>query len=205
MSTMLHTVTEMFWMNSDACATKIGKKIQTITNFPNRAMTQKIWEFASTSENDLNQLQYMQHIPSGSEPRCLPLFLGLRSTQSPMRAPRRSTDPATTNPNTAVNSRLRPYSSIRNTEIAKCHMRSPCWTPQKNTACVSLLGTSGMLSYQFKYTTLHLWKFWCHMPYIAPVISGNVSYPHWQCTTDIDQKFGTFEVDKSWPLRGKRG
>ena len=61
----------------------------------------------------------------------LPLFLGLRSTQSPIKAPSRSTDPATTNPNTAVNSRLRPYSSIRNTEIAKCHMRSPCLTHNK--------------------------------------------------------------------------
>lgn len=26
MSTMLHTVTEMFWMKRDACATKIGDK-----------------------------------------------------------------------------------------------------------------------------------------------------------------------------------
>lgn len=82
---------------------------------------------------------------------CVPLFLGLRSTQSPIKAPRRSTDPATTNPNTAVNSRLRPYSSIRNTEIAKCHMRSPC-LKQRNrpSLCVVSQGAVCMLSHSIQ-------------------------------------------------------
>lgn len=81
----------------------------------------------------------------------IPLFLGLRSTQSPIKAPSRSTDPATTNPNTAVNSRLRPYSSIRNTEIAKCHMRSPYLTQHKRTLlCVVLHGAVCILSHSLQ-------------------------------------------------------
>lgn len=55
----------------------------------------------------------------------LPLSLGFLSTQSPMMAPSRSTEPATTSPYTAVSSRLFPYSSTRKTATAKFHIRSP--------------------------------------------------------------------------------
>lgn len=93
---------------------------------------------------------------------CIPLFLGLRSTQSPIKAPKRSTDPATTNPNTAVNSRLRPYSSIRNTEIAKCHMRSPCSTQHGGASLLfcEVLHVCSHKTYS-KWATLHLFKFQC--------------------------------------------
>lgn len=67
----------------------------------------------------------------------LPLFLGLRSTQSPIKAPNKSTDPATTSPKMAVNSRLCPYSSIRKTEMAKCHMRSPWHMKRDNQLEIS--------------------------------------------------------------------
>lgn len=54
-----------------------------------------------------------------------PLSLAFLSTQSPMIAPRTRTDPATTSPQTAVRRRLFPQSSTRNTDTAKCHIRSP--------------------------------------------------------------------------------
>lgn len=111
MSTMLHTVTEMFWMKSDACATKSRQK-------------------QSTSKKSKAAVVYIS-----ANPLWIPLFLGLRSTQSPIKAPSRSTEPATTSPNTAVSSRLRPYSSIRNTEMAKCHIRSPCETHARCHHC----------------------------------------------------------------------
>lgn len=128
---------------------------------------------------------------------CTPLFLGLRSTQSPIKAPSRSTDPATTNPNTAVNSKLRPYSSIRKTEIAKCHMRSPCLIKHTRLSLCVLLQDTG-----YSKTTLPLFMFWCLIYCIAPVSSGNDSYPHWQRSADINEKLGTLEVDKSWTFQG---
>lgn len=130
----------------------------------------------------------------------IPLFLGLRSTQSPIKAPRRSTDPATTKPNTAVNSRLRPYSSIRNTEIAKCHMRSP-YLDHNTRSSLCVVFAVGCLYVLTQFTGSGRLRADCISPGIQ--FSGKDSYPHWQRSTDIDEKLGTFEVDKSWTLGRK--
>lgn len=109
---MLHTVTEMFWMKRDAWATTMEVSRSELSA---RCPSKNLWFTYMSGPHDRLENWRMR----------VPLFLGLRSTQSPIMAPRSSTEPATTKPNTAVSSRFRPYSSIRKTEIAKCHIRSP--------------------------------------------------------------------------------
>lgn len=61
-------------------------------------MTSPHYLFNGITEKILTNIYAIMHL--------LPLFLGLRSTQSPIKAPSKSTDPATTSPKMPVNSRL---------------------------------------------------------------------------------------------------
>lgn len=131
----------------------------------------------------------------GAKPLWIPLFLGLRSTQSPIKAPSRRTEPATTNPNTAVSSRLRPYNSIRNTEMAKCHIRSPYQTQAccQHYSCFAWYCTSALQTPLFYRKSIFL---------VESDGLESHSYPHGQSSTDIDEKLGPLEVDKSRTLWG---